>query len=228
MRYSVYFREMCIRKFIEESDWHPAHGQDYYRPLDLSVRQFYSKCETDGCDWYKWKELRKELPSLIEMVDVLEDFGYRFHQVNGITDFVERPDFELVKYHEPIVKISKNLKQSKMDCHPVLNGMLYDGEIKKRNALLAISLISKGMVIREALRQAHSSYPSIRHYGYVGCDRQMPRRTIKKVEKCIQRVREGEELKSVLRDLKLGMWSYYRYKDFFSVVLEPAQLAHLK
>ena len=228
MRYSVYFREMCIRKFIEESDWHPAHGQDYYRPLDLSIRQFYSKCETDGYDWYKWKEIRKEIPSLIEMVDVLEEFGYKFHQVNGITDFVERPDFELVKYHEPIVKISKNLKKSTIFRHPVLNGMLYDGEIKKRNALLAISLISKGMVVREALRQAHSSYPSIRHYGYVGSDRQMPRRTIKKVEKCIRRLDGGEELKSVLRDLKLGMWSYYRYKDFFSVVLEPAQLAHLK
>jgi hypothetical protein len=38
MKYDVYFKEKVIRKFIDESDWHPAHGQDYYRPLDLSVR----------------------------------------------------------------------------------------------------------------------------------------------------------------------------------------------
>ena len=228
MKYSVYFREMCIRKFIEESDWHPAHGQDYYRPLDLSVRQFYAKCETDGYDWYKWKSLRKDLPTLFGIVEALEEWGYRFHQVNGITDFVERPHFELVKYPTPIIKISKNLKKTTMDCHPVLLGMLYDGEIKQRNALLAISLIKQGMTIRPALKQAHSSYQSMLDYGYVRSGRQMPRRTIKKVEKCIRRLDGGEELKSVLRDLKLGMWSYYRYKDFFSVVLEPAQLAHLK
>ena len=215
MNYSVYFREMCIRKFMDESDWHPAKGHDYYRPLDLSVRQFYAKCSTDGNDWYKWKELRKDLPSLTEMVEALEEWGYRFHQVDGITDFVERPDFEPVKYAEPIVKISKNLTKTTTDCHPVLNGMLYDKEIKKRNALLAISLIKEGVIIREALRQAHSSYQSIKDYGYVGCNRQMPRRTIKKVEKCLERLAEGEELKPVLKDLKLGSWSFYRYKHYF-------------
>jgi len=215
MRYNVYFKEMVIRKYFDESDWHPCYGQDYYRPLDLSVRQFYDKCATDGYDWYKWKELREGLISLIEMMDALEEWGYRFRVIDGITDFVERPSFELIKYGEPIVKISKNLTKSSTDCHPVLNGMLYDEEIKKRNALLAIELINQGMIVRKALRQAHSSYPSIREYGYVGSNRQMPRRTIKKVEKCIQRVEAGEDLKPVLKELKLGAWSYYRYKHYF-------------
>ena len=109
MKYNVYFKEMVIRKYFDESDWHPAHGQDYYRPLDLSVRGFYAKCMNDGYDWYKWKELREELLTITEMVDALEEWGYKFHKVDGITDFVERPSFELVKYAEPIVKISKNL-----------------------------------------------------------------------------------------------------------------------
>ena len=215
MRYNVYFKEMVIRKYFDESDWHPAHGQDYYRPLDLSVRGFYAKCMNDGYDWYKWKELREELLTITEMVDALEDWGYRFHKVDGITDFVERPPFELVKYPEPIVKISKNLTKSTTDCHPVLNGMLYDGEIKKRNALLAISLINQGSGITDALRQAHSSYPSIREFGYKGTDRQMPRRTMRKVEKCVERLEVGEQLKPILKNLKLGAWSYYRYKHYF-------------
>jgi len=215
MKYNVYFKEMVIRKYFDESDWHPAYGQDYYRPLDLSVRQFYAKCSISGFDWYKWSEMREELLTVVEMVDALEEWGYRFHKENGLIDFVERPSFELVKYSEPIVKISKNLTQHTIDCHPVLNGMLYDGEIKKRNALLAISLINQGMVIQDALRQAHSSYPSIREYGYKGGDRQMPRRTIKKVEKCIKRVEAGEDLKPVLAELRLGAWSYYRYKHYF-------------
>jgi len=216
MKYNVYFKEMVIRKYFDESDWHPAHGQDYYRPLDLSVRGFYAKCMNDGYDWYKWKELREELLTITEMVDALEEWGYRFHKVDGITDFVERPSFELVKYAEPIVKISKNLTKTTTDCHPVLNGMLYDKEIKKRNALLAISLINQGMVIKDALRQAHSSYPSIREFGYQGSDRQMPRRTIRKVEKCVERLKVGEGLKRVLKNLKLGAWSYYRYKHYFT------------
>ena len=215
MKYNVYFKEMVIRKYFDESDLHPAHGQDYYRPLDLSFRQFYAKCMNDGYDWYKWKELREELLTITEMVDALEEWGYKFHKVDGITDFVERPSFELIKYGAPIVKISKNLTKTTTDYHPVLNGMLYDGEIKKRNALLAISLINQGLVIKDALRQAHSSYPSIREFGYQGSDRQMPRRTMRKVEKCVERLKVGEGLKRVLKNLKLGAWSYYRYKHYF-------------
>ena len=214
MKYSVYFKESVIRKYLDESDYHPAHGQDYYRPLDLSVRQFYSKCSTDGYDWYKWPEIRKDLSTLLEMVEALKGWGYKFHKVNGITDFVERPDFEMIKYPEPIVKISKNLTKTTTDCHPVLLGMLYDREIKKRNALLAISLIKQGMTIRPALKQAHSSYQSMLDYGYVRSGRQMPRRTIKKVGVCVERVLEGEKLKPVLKEMKLGAWSYYRYKHF--------------
>ena len=216
MKYDVYFKEKVIRKFIDESDWHPAHGRDYYRPLDLSVRGFYAKCMNDGYDWYKWKELREELLTITEMVDALEEWGYKFHKVDGITDFVERPSFELVKSPVPIIRISKNLIRSEMDCHPVLNGMLYDKEVKKRNAVQAISLIKNGCNVREAISQSHSSYPSIREFGYVGSDRQCPRRTIRKVEKCVERLKVGEQLKPILKNLKLGAWSFYRYKHYFT------------
>ena len=215
MNYSVYFRESVIRKYLDESDYHPAYGQDYYRPLDLSVRQFYIKCETETYDWYKWPEIRKDLPNLVEMVEALEGWGYKFHIVKGITDFVDRPNFERIKYGKPIVKISKKLTKTTTDSHPVLLGMLYDKEIKKRNALIAISLIKQGMVIRQALKQAHSSYQSMLDYGYVRSGRQMPRRTIKKVGECIKRIEAGEKLKSVLKNLRLGSWSYYRYKHYY-------------
>ena len=151
MKYDVYFKEKVIRKFIDESDWHPAHGQDYYRPLDLSVRGFYAKCMNDGYDWHRWDAVRVGLPNLIEMIDGLEEWGYRFHTVDGLTDFTEQPSFELVKSPVPIIRISKNLIRSEMDCHPVLNGMLYDKEVKKRNAVQAISLIKNGCNVREAL-----------------------------------------------------------------------------
>ena len=216
MKYDVYFKEKVIRKFIDESDWHPAHGQDYYRPLDLSVRGFYAKCMNDGYDWHRWDDVRVGLPNLIEMIDGLEEWGYKFHTVDGLTDFTEQPSFELVKYPEPIVRISKNLIRSEMDCHPVLNGMLYDKEVKKRNAVQAISLIKNGCNVREAISQCHSSYPSIREFGYVGSDRQCPRRTIRKVEKCVERLKVGEQLKPILKNLKLGAWSYYRYKHYFT------------
>ena len=62
--YNAYFREKVTRKFIEESDWHPCHGKDYYRPLSISIVQFYHKCERDGYDWMRLKEIRVELPSL--------------------------------------------------------------------------------------------------------------------------------------------------------------------
>ena len=225
MKYDVYFKEKVIRKFIDESDWHPAHGRDYYRPLDLSVRGFYAKCMNDGYDWYKWKELREELLTITEMVDALEEWGYKFHKVDGITDFVERPSFELVKSPVPIIRISKNLIRSEMDCHPVLNGMLYDKEVKKRNAVQAISLIKNGCNVREAISQCHSSYPSIREFGYVGSDRQCPRRTIRKVEKCVERLKVGEQLKPILKNLKLGAWSYYRYKHYFTFQSSPALIS---
>jgi len=225
MKYNVYFKEMVIRKYFDESDWHPAHGQDYYRPLDLSFRQFYAKCMNDGYDWYKWKELREELLTITEMVDALEEWGYKFHKVDGITDFVERPSFELVKSPVPIIRISKNLIRSEMDCHPVLNGMLYDKEVKKRNAVQAISLIKNGCNVREAISQCHSSYPSIREFGYVGSDRQCPRRTIRKVEKCVERLKVGEQLKPILKNLKLGAWSYYRYKHYFTFQSSPALIS---
>ena len=215
MRYGVYFREMVIRKYFDESDWHPAHGTDYYRPLDLSVREFYAKSNVDGYDWYRWKEMREDLLSVAEMVEALEEWGYRFSNDNGVTDFVERPSFELVKYPEPITRISKNLIRSEMDSHPVLNGMLYDGEVVERNATQAVALINEGERVRDAIRKCHSSYPSIRRLGYKGSDRQCPRKTMKKVEKCIMRLETGEKLKRILKELKLGAWSFYRYKHYF-------------
>ena len=215
MKYDVYFKEKVIRKFIEESDWHPALGQDYYRPLDLSIRQFYTKCNEDGYDWYRWNEIRKGLPGLIEMMESLEEWGYRFTTVDGITDFTERPTFELVKYPSPITKISKNLIRSEMDKHPVLNGMLYDKEIKERNAKAALQLINDGWNVREAIVKCHTSYPSIREFGYKGSDRQNPRMTMKKVKVCLDRLQTGEKLKQILKELKLGVWSFYRYRHYF-------------
>ena len=215
MKYDAYFREKVIRKYFDESDWHPVFGQDYYRPLDLTVRQFYTKCNADGYDWYRWDAVRVGLSNLIEMMDALEEWGYRFHTVDGVTDFTERPTFDLVKYPEPIIRISKNLIRSEMDSHPVLNGMLYDKEIKKRNAVEAISLIRNGCNVREAISQCHSSYPSIREFGYEGSDRQCPRKTMKKVKVCMDRLETGEKLKRILKELKLGVWSFYRYKSYF-------------
>ena len=105
------------------------------------------------------------------MMDALEEWGYRFHTIIGITDFTERPTFNLVKYAIPIVRISKNLIRSEMDRHPVLNGMLYDQGLKKKNAVEAISLIKEGWNVRDALSKCHSSYSSIREFGYEGSGR---------------------------------------------------------
>jgi len=44
-----------------------------------------------------------------------------------------------------------------MDRHPVLNGMLYDQGLKKKNAVEAISLIKEGWNVRDALSKCHSS-----------------------------------------------------------------------
>ena len=72
--YSYFLTKRKVaRKYFDESDWHPAHGTDYYRPLDLSVREFYAKSNVDGYDWYKWKEMREDLLSVAEMVEALEE-----------------------------------------------------------------------------------------------------------------------------------------------------------
>jgi len=97
-----------------------------------------------------------------------------------------------------------------MDRHPVLNGMLYDQGLKKKNAVEAISLIKEGWNVRDALSKCHSSYSIIREFGYEGSDRQCPRKTIKKVKK-----NSGGILTRVLKELKLGAWSFYRYKSYF-------------
>ena len=225
MKYDAYFREKVIRKYFDESDWHPVTGQDYYRPLDLTVRRFYAKCNEQGYDWYRWDDVRVGLPTLIEMMEALEEWGYRFHTVNGITDFTERPSFNLVKYYKPIIRISKNLIRSEMDCHPVLNGMLYDKEIKKKNAVKAISLIKEGCKVRDAISKCHSSYSSIREFGYEGSGRQCPRKTIKKVKKCIDKINSGGTLTRVLKELKLGALSFYRYKHYFSFQSSPALIS---
>ena len=215
MMYNCFFKEMCSRKFIEHSDWHPAFGRSYYRPLDLSVSQFYSKCYKDGFDWLRWKEIRNSLPPLLEMMDVLEESGYRFVVRDGITDFTERPVFEMVQCGRSIEKISKHLVRSVMDRHPVLNGSLYDPEIKKRNALSAIRLIRQGETVKDALKKCKSSYPSIRQFGYKGTERQNPRKTIKKVKKVLFAISTGEKLKTLLKENRLGAWSYYRYRGYF-------------
>ena len=73
------------------------------------MRQFYTKCERDGYDWYRWEEVQKQCMSLEDMISVLEDAGYRFKiNEDNIIDFEESPKFPLVKSREPIMKISKN------------------------------------------------------------------------------------------------------------------------
>ena len=96
-----------IRKFIEICGLHPVHGS-YFREYSLDMRQFYTKCERDGYDWYRWEEVRKQCMSLEDMISALEDGGYRFKiSEDNILDFEELPKFPLVKSREPIMKISK-------------------------------------------------------------------------------------------------------------------------
>jgi hypothetical protein len=121
----------------------------------------------------------------------------------------------MVQCGRSIEKISKHLVRSVMDRHPVLNGMLYDPEIKKRNALSAIRLIGEGWKINDALKESKSSYPSIREFGYKGTERQNPRKTIKKVKKVLDAISTGEKLKTLLKENRCGAWSYYRYKGYF-------------
>ena len=77
-----------IRKFIEICDLHPVHGS-YFREYSLDMRQFYTKCERDGYDWYRWEEVRKQCMSLEDMISALEDAGYRFKiNEDNIIDFL--------------------------------------------------------------------------------------------------------------------------------------------
>ena len=70
--FNAYFREKVIRKFIEICDLHPVHGS-YFREYSLDMRQFYTKCERNGYDWYRWEEVRKQCMSLEDMISALED-----------------------------------------------------------------------------------------------------------------------------------------------------------
>lgn len=213
IRYSKYFKEMCFRKYVELSDWHPALGKNYYRPLDVSMREFYQMMETRGEDWVRWKEIREAIPSLNEVISTLEEWGYKFEMENGVIDFIERPKFENIKLLRPITKISKNLVRSKMNEYPVLNGMLYSYEIKKYNALRAIQMISEGVRVKDAIKQCGTSYKSICDYGYKKTSRQNKYKTLQRVKNCLERIENGENLKTVLKEMKLGAWSYYRYRD---------------
>jgi hypothetical protein len=212
IHYSKYFKEMCFRKYVELSDWHPALGKNYYRPLDVSMRGFYQMMETRGEDWVRWKEIREAIPPLNEVISTLEEWGYRFEVRNGLIDFRERPKFENIKLLRPITKISKNLVRSKMNEYPVLNGMLYDADLKRENACRAIQMISEGMRVTDALKQCGTSYKSICDYGYKGTGRQHQYKTLQRVKECLERIESGENLKTVLKEMKLGVWSFYRYR----------------
>ena len=213
LRFNAYFREKVIRKFIEICDLHPVHGS-YFREYSLSVRAFYLKCESDGHDWYRWEEVRKQSMSLEDMISTLEDAGYRFQVIENIIDFVEQPKFPLVKSREPIMKISKNNIKTETDRHPVLNGMLYDKDLKRRNALRAIEMIKEGSTVTEAIKACHTSHSSICEFGYKRTNRQ-DGRTFKKVKDCIDLLNSGVKLKNALKQLNLGAWSFYRYRQFF-------------
>lgn len=204
---------MCFRKYVELSDWHPSLGKNYYRPLDVSMREFYQMMETRGEDWISWTEIRQKLPSLNEVISTLEEWGYRFEVENGLIDFRERPKFENIKLLRPITKISKNLVMSKMSEYPVLNGMLYDTDLKRENACRAIQMISEGVRVRDAIKQCGTSYKSICDYGYKGTGRQHQYKTLQRVKECLSRIENGENLKKVLKEMKLGVWSFYKYRD---------------
>ena len=172
---NAYFREKVIRKFIEICNLHPVHGS-YFREYSLDMRNFYTKCERDGYDWYRWEEVRKQCMSLEDMISALEDAGYRFKiSEDNIIDFEDSPKFPLVKSREPIMKISKNNIKTETDRHPVLNGMLYDKDLKRRNALRAIEMIKEGATVKEAIKACQTSHSSICDFGYKRTHRQIGR-----------------------------------------------------
>ena len=214
LRFNAYFREKVIRKYIEICDLHPVHGS-YFREYSLDMRQFYLKCLEDGYDWYRWEEVRNQCMSLEDMISSLEDAGYKFKvSEDNIIDFEKSPKFQLVKSSEPIIKISKNNIKNESYLHPVLNGMLYDRDLKKRNALRAIELIKKGVTVKEAIKTCQSSFNSICQNGYQRTGRQ-DGRVFKKVNDCIDLMSTGVKLNEALKQLKLGAWSFYRYRNFF-------------
>ena len=179
------------------------------------MRQFYLKCLEDGYDWYRWEEVRNQCMSLEDMISSLEDAGYKFKvSEDNIIDFEKSPKYQLVKSSEPIIKISKNNIKTESYRHPVLNGMLYDRDLKKRNALRAIELIKKGVTVKEAIKTCQSSFNSICQNGYQRTGRQ-DGRVFKKVKDCIDLMSTGVKLNEALKQLKLGAWSFYRYRNFF-------------
>lgn len=213
MKYGKFFKEMCFRKYVELSDWHPVSGKGYYRPLDLSAREFCRRLHEKGEDWIRWEEIRSSIPSLQEVVSTLEEWGVRFEVKNGQIDFKERPQFKNIKMVESVQKISKNLVKSKMDNYPPLNGVFYDKDLKRINAMRSIQMINEGVRVKDAIAECHSSYSSICEYGYKGTGRQHQYKTLQKVKKCMERVENGESLKTVLKEMKLGAWSFYRYRE---------------
>jgi len=152
--------------------------------------------------------------SLEDMISTLQDAGYRFRVIDNIIDFEESPKFPLIKSREPIMKISKNNIKTETDRHPVLNGMLYDKELKKRNAVRAIEMIKQGVTVKEAIKACHTSHSSICEFGYKRTNRQ-DGRTFKKVKDCIDLLNSGVKLKNALKQLNLGAWSFYSYRKFF-------------
>ena len=133
---------------------------------------------------------------------------------DNIIDFEDSPKFPLVKSREPIMKISKNNIKTETDRHPVLNGMLYDKDLKRRNALRAIEMIKEGATVKEAIKACHTSHSSICEFGYKRTHRQ-DGRTIKKVQECTDLLNSGVKLKDALKRLNLGAWSFNRYRHFF-------------
>ena len=109
---------------------------------------------------------------------------------------------------------SKNNIKTETDRHPVLNGMLYDKDLKRRNALRAIEMIKEGATVKEAIKAFHTSHSSICEFCYKRTHRQ-DGRTIKKVQECIDLMNSGVKLKNALKRLNLGAWSFYRYRHFF-------------
>jgi hypothetical protein len=210
--YDKYFKESVKRKFIELSDWRPLRGNGWDRPLNLSNQEFYYQALKNGCDWIRWPQIVSELPPLKEMIDYLQECGIRFIINENWIYFQDAPVFHNVETIDPIMKVSKNLKISYMRSYPILNGMLYDTDLKRQNACRAIQMINEGKKIKDSIKQCGTSYKSICDYGYKGTGRQHPLKNLQRVKECLERIENGENLKKVLKEMKLGAWSYYRYR----------------
>ena len=206
--YDAYFYESVRRKFVETSDWHPVNGEDYYRPLYITQMQFQRMCEEEGDDWIRWEVVKNACPSLEEMMEHLEFQGFRFVVRDGLTEFGENPDFEIIETQTQIMKMSRNGVFSSVFCYPVLRGILFDKRLKEKNARRAIEFVRRGMRVKDAQRCCRTSARSMSEFGYPLKKRNLVE-TLHRVRTAKNRIESGEKVNVVLREMNLGQKTYY-------------------